>query len=348
MAPRAQECLVFTILWLFVLVPHQILVAIASFFSFLLCASLALRWIRLRSRKDHTEAITCAQNGYALVTGASRGMGRHIAKKIAERGYNLILVARSKEKLQAVHDEILDAKPDVDIHVIPWDLSELSSAESLYSEISKKSLSVDILCNAAGIGLRTPISAMAEEQITVMLNTNVHALTSLTRAVLPEMIRRRHGYIVNISSIAGACGAANTAVYSATKAYVSVLSKALAYELQGTGIHLTCAHPGAVDTGFACSSGTTDAVCFNTPFFHHSAENVAARIITAMFRGEDVVPPYGVLNRFYWDIVAPYFPNDLSLFISTTAWGSVRDLPGGIGHFLLRISGNTDATCKSS
>lgn len=80
-----------------------------------------------------------------------------------------------------------------------------------------------------------------------------------------------------------ASGAANTAVYSATKAYVSVLSKALAYELQGTGVRVTCAYPGAVDSGFARCSGTADAVCFNVPFFHHTPEAVVPDIIDAMY-----------------------------------------------------------------
>lgn len=170
--PTQWQELVF--LWLSVLLPHKCGVCIALGFTFLLSCSLGLQWYRIRKQGNQKTTSECKQGKFVLLTGASRGIGREIAINLANRGFNLILVARSEKELHDLQNEIQDIENAVDVHVVPWDLSMPHAAESLYIELVKNSLGkIDILCNAAGLGLRAPLEAMRKEQISEMLHVNV-------------------------------------------------------------------------------------------------------------------------------------------------------------------------------
>ncbi len=186
----------------------------------------------------------------ALITGASGGLGKDFAQIFAEKGYNLILIARSEEKLNNIAKE-LEEKYKIKATVLVQDLSEANSASKIYSEVKNKAINVDVLVNNAGFG---KIGAFIDEKpstFTEMLNLNVTALTELTALFLPAMIERNKGKILNIASTAAFQSLPNFGVYAASKAYVLNFTEALHYELKDTNIAVTALCPGPTVTGFA-------------------------------------------------------------------------------------------------
>jgi len=189
----------------------------------------------------------------ALVTGASHGIGYEFAKILAENKYDLILVARTKSKLDEVKDH-LNRIYGIQVYVIACDLSLLEACGYVYEQIKKINLDVDVLVNNAGIGdwgLFVDSSVDKQEQ---MVRLNIIALTSLTRLFLPGMVKRRYGNILNVSSTAAFQAGPLMAVYFATKAYVLSFSSAIAQELKGSGVSVTCLCPGPTATGFQTST----------------------------------------------------------------------------------------------
>lgn len=184
----------------------------------------------------------------ALVTGASQGIGRELARQFANDGWNLVLVARNGAKLQEVAKEL--SGPQRDIFVIASDLSRDGAADDLFAAVRQSGREIDALVNNAGIATHglfadLPIAAELEE-----IHLNVVALTHLTKLFLAPMIAKGHGYLLNVASTAGFQPGPLMAVYYATKAYVLSLSESLANELHGTGVSVTALCPGPTETGF--------------------------------------------------------------------------------------------------
>jgi uncharacterized protein len=216
-----------------------------------------------------------------LITGASGGIGYEFAKLFARDHFNLVLVARSDDKLRRVADEL--QAHGVNVKRIALDLSDLSAPKSLFEQLQRESISVDILINNAGFGAYGKFAQLSESEILGQIDLNVRALTELTRLFLPPMIARRNGKIMNVASVAGFQPGPLMAVYYATKAYVISFSEAIANEVQGSGVTITCFCPGATHTGFARRAGIEQSRLFNLGAM--GAERVARDGYRALMKG---------------------------------------------------------------
>jgi short-subunit dehydrogenase len=195
-----------------------------------------------------------ASNQTVLITGASGGIGYELAKLFARDHHNLVLVARSADKLAQVSTEL--QAHGATIKTIALDLAASPAPKFLFDQLQSAGISVDILINNAGYGAFGDFAQMPEEEILGQINLNITALTHLTRLFLPPMLQRRSGRIMNVASTAGFQPGPLMAVYYATKAYVISFSEAIANELRNTGVTVTCFCPGATHTGFAKRAGT--------------------------------------------------------------------------------------------
>lgn len=185
----------------------------------------------------------------ALVTGASWGIGWELATICARDGHDLVLVARSEERLIELEKE-LSRRYQVSARVVSMDLTEPEAPRALYDELSQAGVEIDVLINNAGFGDVGPFSEADTEKLLGMLQLNVVALTHLTRAFLPGMLGRGRGRILNLASTAAFQPGPFMAVYYATKAYVLSFSEALTGECSGTGVTVTALCPGPTATEF--------------------------------------------------------------------------------------------------
>ncbi|MGA8236927.1 MAG: SDR family oxidoreductase [Candidatus Sulfotelmatobacter sp.] len=197
----------------------------------------------------------------ALVTGASGGIGYELAKLFARDRYNVVLVARSAEKLTRVAIE-LQRQFGVIVKTVALDLAAQPAPKFLFDQLQREGASIDVLVNNAGFGGFGEFAAMPEEEILGQIQLNISALTHLTRLFLPPMLARRGGKVMNVASTAAFQPGPLMAVYYATKAYVLSFSEALANEVAGSGVVVSCFCPGATDTGFAKRAGTENSRLF--------------------------------------------------------------------------------------
>lgn len=218
----------------------------------------------------------------ALITGASSGIGKELTKIHASKGRDLIIVARSEDKLTALANE-MQQKYNISVHVIIKDLTRLESAKEIYNEVKGMNIEVDYLINNAGFGGRGYFHERAWEKDLAMINLNITALTSLTRHFLPDMVARKRGRILNTSSSAALLPGPLQAVYYASKAYVTSFSNALAQELKQHNISVTALMPGATETEFAKVSGMDKTALFHKTF---SPKVVAEAGYEAMMKGK--------------------------------------------------------------
>lgn len=231
----------------------------------------------------------------AVITGASGGIGMELAQIFAAHGYDLVLVARRIDSLQKLADE-LQQKFDIAAHVIRMDMAQPAAGEALWKAISAIAPDVDVLVNNAGVGDSGDFASEAPEAIESMIHLNIASLTSLTRQVLPGMIARQRGKILNVASLAGfQPGGPGMAVYYASKSYVLSFSRAIRSELRTSGVTVTVLCPGSTKTGFEAAAGAQQ-----TRLFHWSkpmeAREVAEAGFRGMQRGRAVVVP-GLLNK---------------------------------------------------
>ncbi|PYL03618.1 MAG: hypothetical protein DME31_06090 [Verrucomicrobia bacterium] len=186
----------------------------------------------------------------ALITGASSGIGREFARQLAKCARRIVLVARRSERLANLRDELLNQNPNLDVHVRVVDLTDNAQIESLIDSLARDKVDVDLLINNAGLGDSGPFATSDPIRNEQMALVNVMALTSLTRRLLPHMVAKRRGGILNVSSSAGFLPIPGDAVYAATKAYVTSFSEALRAELRATGVSVCAVCPGPVRTEF--------------------------------------------------------------------------------------------------
>ena len=222
----------------------------------------------------------------ALITGSSNGIGYELAKVHAENGDNLVLVARSKSKLDELKKE-LEEKHKISVYTIGKDLSIPGAAREVYDEIKKNNISIDYLINNAGFG---DFGLFAESDWTKqeqMINLNVTTLTHFTRLFLPEMINRGSGKILNLASTASFQPGPTMSVYFATKAFVLSFSEAVNNEVRENGITITALCPGATRSGFQAAASLQDSKMFEGNNFPTSRE-VAEYGYRAMMKGKAV------------------------------------------------------------
>lgn len=228
-----------------------------------------------------------------LITGASSGLGTEFARLCAAEGANVVLVARSAEALETLAQEVRAAH-GVTVRVLREDLTDPASVGRIITALKTQDIQIDTLINNAGVGKLSPFAVTPEADIRSMLALNIDALTLLTRALLPGMLERRHGRILNVASTAAFQPGPLMAVYYASKAYVLHWSIALANELAHTGVTVTCLCPGPTRTGFQRAAGMLDSPLFKK-LHTMDAPNVAKRGYDAMERGKAMVTP-GFMN----------------------------------------------------
>ena len=230
----------------------------------------------------------------ALITGASAGLGREMAEIHAERGGDLVIVARREDKLLQLKAD-LESTHKVEVKVIVKDLTEPTAPQEVYQAVKEDGIEVDLLINNAGFGGRGKFHERDWQSDLAMIQLNVIALTELTRLFLPDFVARGSGRVLNVSSTASLMPGPLQAVYFATKAFVTSFSNALAEELRGTGVTVTALMPGATETEFGKVSGMD-----KTPLFKKAASprEVALDGYNAMLAGKlDVITGVNLFQR---------------------------------------------------
>lgn len=229
----------------------------------------------------------------ALVTGASSGMGAEFARQIAARGGRLVLVARSQDKLEALAVE-LELVNGHKVLVIAEDLAKPGGPERVVRILEAQGWEVEHLVNNAGIGRAKPVSRDSAQVLANMIQLNCTALTELTALLLPAMLRRGSGGILQVASVVGFNPSPYMAAYAASKAYVLSFTQALALELEGSGVTTTAVCPGHVKTGFQLAAGfSTSALPVPGEL---SAKETVRRGLAAYESGKTVAVT-GFLNR---------------------------------------------------
>jgi len=228
----------------------------------------------------------------ALVTGASSGIGETFARRLAARGDDLVLVARREDRLRALADDL--ASSGVDVEVLVADLTTEEGLTAVEHRLTSATEPVDLLVNNAGFGTSGPFAEMALERELEMVELNVVALVRLTRAALDAMVERGAGAIVNVSSLASFQALPRTAVYAATKAFVTSFTEALAEEGRGSGVRLQALCPGMTRTEFH-AVGSWD-VDWLPGIAWQSSEKVVDASLAALESGRVVVIP-GLVNK---------------------------------------------------
>ena len=189
------------------------------------------------------------QNQVAVVTGAGRGIGRAIAVELGKLGARVVLAARNRTELEET-GRIIGSSASV----IPTDVRRKEELQRLFEQVSTAIGSVDILVNAAGLGIFGPVVNFRDEDFATLIETNLRGMFFACRFVLPSMIERKTGHIINIASIAGKVGSANRAIYCASKFGVVGFTESLAEEIRQHGIRATVVCPGSTDTSFSPES----------------------------------------------------------------------------------------------
>lgn len=184
-----------------------------------------------------------------LITGASGGIGEEFARQLARRGDNLVLVARSGERLSTLANELGRAH-NIHAHSIPLDLTEADAPQQLFDETTRRNLEINFLINNAGFGSLGEFTTFAPERDEEMIRLNITSLVALTHLYLRPMQARKAGAIINVASTAAFQAVPYMATYAATKAFVLSFSEALAEEQRATGVRIMALCPGATDTNF--------------------------------------------------------------------------------------------------
>ncbi len=245
----------------------------------------------------------------ALITGASSGIGKELARIHAEKGGDLVIVARSKDKLESLKSEI-EKKFKVEVKIIIKDLSKFDAPQEIYDELKKANIKIDYLINNAGFGFLGKFHELDLQKQINMINLNMTSLTALSHLFLNDFVKRNSGKILNVSSTASFMPGPLQAVYYATKTYVQFLSNALSEELRDTNITVTNLMPGATKTGFGATSGMDKTSMFQKTA---SAYDVALDGYTGMIKGKmDVISGVPPLLRIMLALV-PFMPKNILL-----------------------------------
>ena len=234
------------------------------------------------------------QDGFALITGASRGLGMAFARALAERHHNLVLVARSAEPLHAFASELRRSYP-VSVIAMQADLSSCGAGQSLAEQLSSDGIPIDLLVNNAGFGLRGEFRGLSLPRQLEMLRLNNVAIVELTYSLLPGMMERRQKGIINISSTAGFQPIPFASAYSATKAFLTAFSLALEQELRPSGVTVVTVCPGRL-----CKNRSGDSeqpVRGKWAGIYQSPEEVVQEALRVLANGGGLTVP-GALNKF--------------------------------------------------
>ena len=232
----------------------------------------------------------------ALITGASSGIGEALAHCFAAAGHDLVLVARSADKLRALARQ-LEEKHQILVSVMPADLAQPDGASRLCTALQRKRRVPDVLVNCAGVLQQKAFAAMPADAHQGIIDLNISALTALLAQLLPAMLRRGSGRILNVASIAAFQPIPLLATYAASKAYVLSLTESLSEELRGSGVTVTALCPGITATGMLETAAQANAQLGRLPaFLIGKVDAVARQGFEACMRGDVICVP-GVVNR---------------------------------------------------
>lgn len=235
------------------------------------------------------------QSRTALVTGASSGIGQAFARELARRGHDVVITARREDRLRELARELESS--GVRAHVVVADLADPAAPLALLEQVASAGVQLDVLINNAGYGINARYVETGWQQQAALIQVMITALSELCHRVLPGMLERGFGRIVNVSSVAGLIpGTAGATLYGAAKSYVIKLSEALALELQGRGVHVCALCPGYTYSEFHDVNGTRAEVSQLPRVMWMDAERVASQGLDAVERGE-VVYVNGAVNR---------------------------------------------------
>jgi uncharacterized protein len=229
----------------------------------------------------------------ALVTGASSGIGEHLARRLAERGHDLVLVARDQSRLEALAKE-LESACDASVQVLPADLTDPAQLQRVEDRCRDADAPIDVVVNNAGFGSFGAFHELDLATEVREIQLNVVALVRLTHAAAGEMVRRGRGGILNVSSLAGFQPGPMTATYGATKAFVTSFTQAIHEEPKGTGVSVTVLCPGFTHTGFQAAASVPAG---DVPgFMWQEADEVATVGLDALAQNRAVAIP-GTVNK---------------------------------------------------
>jgi short-subunit dehydrogenase len=241
-----------------------------------------------------------------LLTGASSGIGLEMARQLAPRAKELILVARRVDRLEALRAELTGAHPQLQVRLLPCDLSDAASVQTLADDVEKAVGAPDILVNNAGYGDAMPFYRADWAKLQAMMLVNMNAVLQLTRRFLPKMVERKSGGILNMSSLFGFAVLPGFATYLASKHFMTAFSETLRIELFGSGVSVTQVCPGPVDTEFNQVSNS-DRVSPGLQKLVRISGKTCARIALAGFeRGRALVIPGLIPKMLKWFLgIAP-------------------------------------------
>ncbi len=222
---------------------------------------------------------------YALITGASKGIGKAIATELAKKKYNLLLVARSGDLLQQLAIELKQAY-GIEANYLAIDLAVPDADEKILDWCTTNQYTVNILVNNAGYGLAGPFDQYSKKENTGVLQVNMIALVQLCLAFLPMLKAQPRSYILNLASSSAYQAVPMLNLYSASKVFVLRFSRALAYELKNTSVSVTAISPGPTDTDFPNRAGMSEKTKKTASKLHATPESVAAAAVKAMFAGK--------------------------------------------------------------
>ncbi len=230
---------------------------------------------------------------YALITGASSGIGLALAHELASRKHNVLLVSRSADKLNAICVD-LGAKFSIDAQYLVADLSSDAGVNSTLSWLKENNLGINILINNAGYGIWGAVEVLPITDIENMMHLNMHTMVKFCHALIPELKKHHQSYILNVASTAAYQAVPTLSVYAASKAFVILFTRALRWELKGSSISVSCLSPGTTSTGFM-DRAKMKALEARAEKFSMSADVVARIAIAGMLKEKAEIIP-GFIN----------------------------------------------------
>ena len=251
-----------------------------------------------------------SKDSVAIVTGASAGIGADIARSLAQRGRNVLLVARREERLTALAEELASAH-GVRAETVAADLQAKAGRKRLLTAVDELGLRVDVLVNNAGFGTAGRFQSLDPGREAELVRLNCEVVVELCGRFLPGMVQRGGGAVLNVASTAAFQPLPTQATYSASKAFVLAFTQAIAADLHGTGVTATALCPGPVKTEFAAVSGLERDAAVLPEFVWVPSPDVAEAGVDGMERGKGVVIP-GKLNRLT-SIGGQYTPRSVLL-----------------------------------
>jgi len=261
----------------------------------------------------------------ALITGASAGIGEEFARVLAQDGFDLVLVARRRERLESLA-AALAAEHSVRVHVVPDDLSDPSAPARIHNALSLLGLHIDVLVNNAGAGIKQTFVSAPWSEHAALVQVQVVAAAHLTHLLLPAMIERGYGRIIHVSSLAGLMpGAPTSTLYPAAKSFLVKFSESLAAELRDTGVHVCAVCPGFTRSEFHDVMGTRGVVSKLPRFMWQDARAVARAGMAAVHRNETVYVT-GSINQLLASAVRVLSPG-LARKLMMMQAGRYRSIP---------------------